>query len=306
MKTVKSIMREFYWPGITNDVETYIKTCTSCAQNKSSTQAPAGLLHPMPIPSKRFSEIAMDFVGPLPKSKGYDMILVITDRLTNYVKIEPTYTTATAVQTAELVYKSWCRQFGIPTAITCDRDKLFTSKFWKELFKKLHVHLRMSTAYHPETDGSSERSNKTIIESLRHYVNNRQTDWVDHLIHVELAMNNSTNVTTGKAPTELLYGTTIQLFPSPRKDSTIPSVNNFLQNIEESVNAARDRHAEAKTRQTTNANRHRRQEPAYEVGNWVYLDTKNLRLKMKQKGRVAKFYPRSIGPFEVIHANPAT
>ena len=305
-KTIKSITRELYWPGVAADVETYIKSCTSCAQNKSSTQRPAGLLHPMPIPTKRFEEIAMDFVGPLPKSHGYDTMLVITDRLTNYVKIEPCKSTNTAVEIADIVYRSWCRQFGLPNAITCDRDKLFTSKFWKELFKKLDVQLRMSTAFHPETDGSSERSNKTIIESLRHYVNTRQTDWTDHLVHVELAMNNSTNATTGKTPTELLYGTTIRQFPSLTKESDIPAVNEFIERIEQFTATARDNHAEAKTRQTTNANRHRRKEPEYSVGDKVYLDTTNMRLKVKQKGRAAKLYPRSIGPFEITHANPRT
>src|SRR5262245_25476247 len=89
------------------------------------------------------------------------------------------------------------------------------SHFWKHLMKKLDIHLRMSTAYHPETDGSSERSNKTAIESLQQYVNVRQTDWANHLIHIEMAMNNSTNATTTKTPTELLYGVPIRLIPAP-------------------------------------------------------------------------------------------
>jgi hypothetical protein len=95
--------------------------------------------------------------GSTPKSKGYDMIVVMTDRLTNYVKIEPMYKTATARDVADILYRSWYRQFGLPQAITCDRDKLFISKFWTELFKKIDIQLRMSTAYHPETDGSSEQ-----------------------------------------------------------------------------------------------------------------------------------------------------
>jgi hypothetical protein len=90
----------------------------------------------------------------------------MTDRLTNYVKIKPTTSSATAPAIANLVYRSWYHQFGLPTAITSDRDKLFVSKFWMELFKRIDVQLRMSTAYHLETDSSSERSNKTIIEAL--------------------------------------------------------------------------------------------------------------------------------------------
>jgi len=155
-KTIRTINRDYFWPGLSRDVELYIKSCIPCSRNKSSMQAPARFLHPMPIPDQRFHELAMDFVGPLPKAKGFDTILVMTDCLTNYIKIEPTVHTATAPMIATLVYQSWCRQFGLPAAITSDRDKLFVSKFWKELFKKLDIQLYMSTAYHPKTDGSSE------------------------------------------------------------------------------------------------------------------------------------------------------
>src|SRR5204862_7123337 len=111
----------------------------------------------------------------------------------------------------------------------------FTSKFWKELHKRIRVHLRMSTSYHPETDGSSERSNKTMIESLRHYVNLRQSDWADHLIHMETAMNNSVNATTGKTPTELVYGTTVRLLTSPshlaKTNLDIYAILDYILNI---------------------------------------------------------------------------
>ena len=167
----------------------------------------------------------------------------------------------------------------------------------------------MSTSFHPETDGSSERSNKTIIESLRHYVNNHHSDWADHLINVEIAMNNSVNATTSKTPTELLYGSTIRLFPSlnPRaNDITVPAVSDYLERIQDSIATARDLHTMAKTTQTTYANQHRRKEPNYQVGDMVYLNTDNLRLKIKQKGRSAKFYPRFVGPFKIIKSTPQT
>ncbi len=235
------------------------------------------------------------------------MILGMTDRLTGYVKLEPVHSTATAQEIANVVYRSWCRQFGMPKAITSDRDKLFTSKFWKELFKKSKVQLRMSTAYHPETDGASERSNKTFIEALRHYVNARQSDWASHLMHVEIVMNNSVNATTGKAPNEMLYGTTVRLFPTINSNSVnVPAVAEYIEEIQESIAIARDNQAIAKTKQTTNANKHRREEPQYKVGEQVYLNSKNLRLLIKQKGRSAKFYPRYVGPFPIIKAKPET
>jgi hypothetical protein len=234
----------------------------------------------------------------------------MTDRLTDYVKFEPTHSTATAADIADLVYRSWYRQFGLPKAMTSDRDKLFTSNFWKELHKRLRIHLRMSTSYHPETDGSSERSNKTMIEALRHYVNLRHTDWADHLIHVESAMNNSTNVTTGKTPTELVYGSPLRLFPSPqdiaKPEVDVPAVSDYIQRIQDNIALARYRHAEAKTKQTSYANKSRRQEPDYKIGDKVYLESKNLRLRIKKRGRSAKFYPRYVGPFEISKAEPKT
>ena len=121
-------------------------------------------------------------------------------------------------------------------------------------------------------------------------------------------MNNSVNATTSKTLTELLYSTPIWLFPTPTNGNatTIPAVDEYISKIEESIAIARDRHAEAKTRQTSNSNRRRHEDPEYEVGDRVYLDTENLRLHIKQKGRSAKFYPRFVGPFEVVNAQPGT
>jgi len=252
-------------------------------------------------------EIALDFVSPLPGSDGYDCILVITDRLTDYVLIEPTVTTATAPDIARLFYRTWYRQFGLLAAVTSDCNKLFVSRFWQELFKKLNVHLRMSTAFHPETDGSSERSNKTAIEALRHYVNTRQNDWSEHLIHVEMAMNNSINATTGKSPTELLYGIHLRLIPYPADaSSAIPAVMDFLERINESVQLAKDHHVIAKIRQAMQANRRRRPEPNYQVGDLVYLNTGNLHLRIKQQRRSVKFFPQFVGPFSILEAKPET
>jgi len=116
----------------------------------------------------------------------------------------------------------------------------------------------MSTSVHSETDGSSERSNKTMIEALRDYMNLRHSDWADHLIHVEAAMNNSVNATTGKTPTEMVYGSSLRLFPSPRDlvkpNLDIPAVSDYIQRIQDNIASARNRHAEAKTKQTTYAN----------------------------------------------------
>jgi len=309
-KTYQALSRRYFWPGLSRDVRKYITSCAQCLRNKSNNQASAGLLHPLPIPHERFSDIAMDFVGPLPKSDGFDTILVITDRLTNYVRIEPTYSTATASDIAFLVYTTWCRQFGLPQRIVSDRDKLFMSQFWKTLHKLLNIEVQSSTSYHPQTDGSSERSNKTIIQALRNYVNRRQTDWSKHLTHVEVVMNNSVNATTELTPTELLYGSPIRLFPAlditDVNNIRLPAVKDYVDKIMESISIAKDNHITAKTIQTRNANRSRRPEPIYKVGDMVMLDSTNIRRRITKNGRSAKLYPRFLGPFKIIRAEPKT
>jgi len=307
-KTRGALTALYFWPNIAKDVVTYINSCSTCLRNKSTTQAPAGFLHSLPIPQDRFADIAMDFVGPIPKCNGLDMILIMTDRLTNYVRIVPTRSTATARDIAQIVYESWYRLFGLPHSIVSDRDKLFTSHFWKELHRLLDIRIKMSTTAHPETDGSSERSNNTAIEALRSYVDRRQPDWMDHLIHVETAMNNSINATTKMTPTQLLFGTSIRLFPSFRSkvDTHVPAVAEFIERINESVAIAKDNHLAAKTVQAHHANKHRRPEPKYKVGDKVMLDSRNIHHRIKKNGRSAKFYPRFLGPFKIIQAKPET
>jgi len=125
-----NLSRDFLWPGITNDVETYVWSYDSCAQNKSSTQAPAEFLHPLPVLTNQFLEIALNFIGSLPELDSYDCIFIMTDHLTDYVLIEPTVMIATALDIACLFYRTWYHQFGLPAAITLDRNKLFVSWFW--------------------------------------------------------------------------------------------------------------------------------------------------------------------------------
>jgi len=131
----------------------------------------AGVLHPLPIPLDHFSEISMNFIVPMPKSWSFDTLFVVINRLTGYTKIKPTLQIATTKDIAELFHYTWYHQFGLPCAIVSDRDKLFLSKFWKELHHFLNIKIKLSTAYHTETDGSTESVNKTIIVSLCHYVN---------------------------------------------------------------------------------------------------------------------------------------
>ena len=147
-----------------------IPSCIDCLRNKYPTTCPPGLLHPLPVPDQRSSSIAMDFIGPLPTDEGYDCILTITDRLGADIRIVPTKTTITAKDLAMIFFDTWYCENGLPNNIVCDRDKIFVSRFWKALTKLTRVKLKMSSAYHLETNGSSERSNKTVNQLLCYHV----------------------------------------------------------------------------------------------------------------------------------------
>jgi hypothetical protein len=170
-KLYASLRDSYYWPNMRRDLEhAYIPSCVDCLRNKSPTTRPVGPLHPLQVPDDRGSSIAMDFVGPLPLDKGYDCILSITDRLGSDVRIIPTNINIIAQDLAVVFFDNWYCENGLPADIVCDHDKLFVSQFWKALTMLTGMKLKMSTAYHLETDGSSERSNKTVNQMLRYHV----------------------------------------------------------------------------------------------------------------------------------------
>jgi len=149
-----------------------------------------------------------------------------------------------------------------------------------------------------------------MIEAIHHYVNLQHTDWADHLIHVEAAINNSINATTGTSLTEMVFWTTLRLFLNPcdltKLTQDVPAVSDYTKRIQDNVAMAHDHHAEAKTKQTTYTNQHRPSEPDFKVREKAYLETKDLRLCIKQKGRSTKFYSRYVSPFEISKAQPDT
>src|SRR3954465_7061829 len=141
-----------------NDIRHYVKSCDSCQRIKASQQVPAGLLQPLPIPSIPWEQVSMDFITQLPVTKaGFDAIAIFVDTFYNMVPFVPTCTTATAPDTARIFFDHVFKLHGLPQSIVSDGDAKFTSHFWKSLFHTLGTKLAMSTAFHPQTDGQTER-----------------------------------------------------------------------------------------------------------------------------------------------------
>ncbi|GJP50048.1 hypothetical protein CLOM_g9197, partial [Closterium sp. NIES-68] len=165
-KTLTGIAKHYYWPHMADDVQKFVTSCDTCQRMKSSKQKKAGLLQPLPVPEQPWQVVSLDFIiGLPPTSSGHDAILVVIDKFSKMGHFIPTHTTARTEETAQLFVRHIISQHGIPTTLISDRDPKFTSKFWKELMSLLGTKLAMSSAYHPQTDGQTERLNQ-IVETL--------------------------------------------------------------------------------------------------------------------------------------------
>ncbi|KAF7785204.1 hypothetical protein Agabi119p4_1369 [Agaricus bisporus var. burnettii] len=155
-KTYAAMRKTFYWPGMRTFLEqTYIPSCDLCQRMKAPTTRPVGPLHPLPIPDRRFSSVAINFVGSFPEEDGCDHILTMTDRLGADIRLIPCKTNLTARDLASIFFDHWFCENGLPDEIISDRGVLFLSHFWKHLHELTGVQLKMSTAFHPQTDGAS-------------------------------------------------------------------------------------------------------------------------------------------------------
>ena len=191
-RTVELVSRQFWWRTLRGDVAVYVRSCDACQRNKASNQPTGGLLQPLPVPERPWDSVSMDMVVKLPKTaRGHDSILVFVDRLTKYVHIVPTTEAMEAKGFARLFVQHVFANHGLPRTLISDRGTVWNNKFWRHVSKLLRVKHLMSTAYHPQTDGQTERTNRTLQDVLRNYVNAAQSDWDRWLPIVQFAINNS-------------------------------------------------------------------------------------------------------------------
>jgi transposase InsO family protein len=292
-KMYRALLLHYYWPRMLSDVQHYVRNCDACQRNKPSNQHPAGLLQPLPIPERRWESISLDFIMSLPRTaRGHDAILVIVDRLSKRAHFIPTWTTVTAEETAKLFFDHIFRHHGLPRSIISDRDPRFLSVFWSALFRQTGTKLLYSSTHHPQTDGQTERLNRTLEEMLRAYVNAKCDNWDDCLGAAEFAYNNSTQASTRLSPFELDTG------QRPLTPLTMgPVTNALLSDFEALLAHARLCLQRAQSHQAANANRHRR-DLEFQPGDYVLLSTQHLTSAFTHLP-VSKLSPLYSGPFRV-------
>ncbi|GKB08294.1 putative reverse transcriptase domain-containing protein [Tanacetum coccineum] len=206
-KMYQDVKKLYWWPNMKADIATYVSKCLTCARVKAEHQRPSGLLVQPEIPEWKWDNITMDFITKLPRSsQGFDTIWVIVDRLTKSAHFLPIRENDPLDKLARLYLNRIVARHGIPASIICDRDGRFTSNFWRSFQKALGTDISMSTAYHPETDGQSERTIQTLEDMLRACVIDFGKGWVKHLPLAEFSYNNSYHASIKAAPYEALYG----------------------------------------------------------------------------------------------------
>jgi len=205
--TYEQIKGKYFWNNLKDDVTEYINSCDKCQCIKNSRLPKQGLLQSLEIPENPWESISIDFIVDLPRSKNKNnSILVVIDRLTKMAHFLPTTTNITSKETAQLFFNNIVRLHGYPKSIISDRDSKFTASFWQELAKLTGTQLKMSTAWHAQTDGQTERTNQTLETTLRSAINHKQDNWEELLPACEFTHNNNINKSTGYLPFKLNYG----------------------------------------------------------------------------------------------------
>ncbi|TFY58726.1 hypothetical protein EVJ58_g6233 [Rhodofomes roseus] len=314
-KSYATLREAYYWPNMRRDFEDmYIPLCKECQRNKSSTRKAPGSLHPLPVPDGCGEEVTIDFIGPLPLDEGYDCLATVTDRMGSDLQLILTTMDVNEEQFVSQYFDAWYCNNGLSKVVTSNRDKIFTSKFWQTLQRLAGVKWKMSMSFHPQTDGASERSNKTVIQALRYHVGPNQKGWVRALPRVRFAIMNTVNVSTGFSPFQLLQGHLPRVIPPLLDDdiraacddaSVACAAADVIRNIETDIMEAQDNLFLAKVHQALMANAHCGAQIAYAVGDRVMLSMFHRRRKYMQRGnhRVAKFMVCWDGPYKVLHAH---
>ena len=299
-KMYRTLKEHYWWKGMKRDIAEFVSRCLTCQQVKAEHQKPTGLLQSLPIPQWKWERITMDFVVGLPRCRnGHDTIWVIIDRLTKSAHFLPVRNSDSLDKLAQLYVREIIRLHGTPVSIVSDRDPRFTSRFWPSLQNALGTKLHFSTAFHPQTDGQSERTIQTLEDMLRACVMEFRGSWDTHLHLMEFAYNNSYQASIGMAPYEALYGrkcrTPVCWDEVGERKLVGPEI---VQMTCDKIKVIRDRLKIAQDRQKSYAD-NRRRDLEFEVGDMVFLRISPWKGVLRF-GKRGKLSPRYIGPYRIV------
>ena len=294
-KTLELVSRNYWWPGMSRYIASYCKGCDRCNRTKSFPSKPIGKLIPTQIPKNVWEIITVDLITGLPESQGYNSIMIVVDRLSKLIHVMPTNDTVTSEGIARLFRDNVWKHHGLPEQVISDRGPQFVSNFMRELNKLLGIKTAASTAYHPQTDGQTERVNQEVEQYLRLFVNHRQDDWTDWLSLAEFSYNNRIQASTRHTPFMLNSGRNPRLGVEPIRHSKMEAVDDFVESLQKARKEAESALHQAAEDMARYYDQNRQEATTYEVGDKVWLDGKDLRTGQPSK----KLSDRRYGPYKV-------
>ncbi|QRW23889.1 Retrotransposable element Tf2 protein [Rhizoctonia solani] len=289
-RTLELILRNYYWPGIRADTYWHVDSCETCQRIRKPKYASIPP-QPLELPSRPWQHVSYDMIVDLPKDGNNDSILVIVDSFTKYVILVECSKKLKAPDLADLFLRHVWKRYGMPEKTVSDRGRVFNNKFLRALYQRLGIDPHFSSAYHPQSDGQTERVNPTIEHFLRAYSGINQKDWVKWLPMAEFAYNNAVHSATGKTPFKALYGWEPLLTPS-NIPTDVPEADNLATQMEAQWREVEAALRQSKTRMTAGETG----EPlTFEIGEEAWLDAKNVKLKTLSP----KLTEQRLGPFKV-------
>ena len=309
--TYSRLSTHYYWPQMTASVTRYVKSCHICKRSKTYREGKQGLLKPLPIPELYWHDISIDFITPLPiclrYGRPYQHIMVVVDRLTKKKKFVPLDSIEVEAVVQAFIEWIW-REEGYPFSIISDRGTQFTAYFWKRLCERVGTKPKLSTAFHPETDGQTENANAALKQFLRAYVNYNQDNWADMLPIAEFEANSDNSASTGISPFLATKGyvprsgieppTPWDPSASQRAKRDMKSADGFIEKINSLRQYLRDQLEWSRALQKEQADKYRLPAPEFREGDLVMLDRRNIKTTRPNKSLAYK----NMGPSKVVKA----
>ncbi|GBG75808.1 hypothetical protein CBR_g21053 [Chara braunii] len=279
-KTAANLLQRFWWPTMLKDAKLYVETCQVCQRDKPRTQAPLGLLKPLPIPERPGESLSMDFMDTLVTNKsGMRQIFVIVDRFSKYARLIAMPETTKTEYVIWLFKENWVRDFGLPKSIVSDRDVRFTSELWKAAAAEQGTQLQMTSGNHPESNGQAEQMNRAVQHLLRHYIKPNQVDWDEKLALVASLYNNAVHSATGVSPNSLHLTFRPRLpldFLLPDNQPTVtPGTLEFAYHYEQKMQEAVEHMQKVQAAMIESENKHWRPS-TFQVGDRVWVKSSEL------------------------------
>ena len=294
-KTYRLFSRKFWFPKMRDFVIDYVSHCDTCQRIKDSRHPPYGLLQPLPIPEGPWKSVSMDFIVKLPLSHGFDSILVVVDRFSKMAHFIACNEAMSSLGLALLYFNNIFKLHGLPHEIISDRGPVFVSKFWTELLKVLGTKAKHSSAFHPQTDGQTERTNSVLEQYLRGYINMQQDNWSQLLCMAEFSFNNSVHSSIKCSPFFANFGYDLRFDPLSDIPVSSPSAIVKAKNLHELHDLLKINLSHSQKAAEKYYNLKRKDLSPFSVGDLVWLLARNIKTQAPTK----KLAHRRLGPYKV-------